>query len=65
MKYFELDTPSLLIDRAFHDSVSVGDKVRIIPVHICPACNLYAAAYLIEGDEVVRALPIACRGKLQ
>ena len=59
------DEHAILNDRAFHDSVSVGDKVRIIPVHICPVCNLYDAAYLIDGDEVVKSLPIACRGKLQ
>ena len=59
------DEHAILNDKAFHDSVSVGDKVRIIPVHICPVCNLYETAYLISGDEVVRELPIACRGKLQ
>lgn len=45
--------------------VAVGDKVRIIPVHICPVCNLYERAYLISGDEVVQELDIAARGKLQ
>lgn len=40
-------------------------KVRIIPVHICPVCNLYERAYLISGDEVVQELDIAARGKLQ
>ena len=59
------DEHAILNDKAFHDAVQVGDKVRIIPVHICPVCNLYETAYLISGDEVIRALPIACRGKLQ
>lgn len=59
------DEHAILNSKAFHDSVSVGDKVRIIPVHICPVCNLYEKAYLIDGDEVVCELPIACRGKLQ
>ena len=59
------DEHAILNDKAFHDAVQVGDKVRIIPVHICPVCNLYETAYLISGDEVVRELPIACRGKLQ
>ena len=59
------DEHAILNDKAFHDAVQVGDKVRIIPVHICPVCNLYETAYLIDGDEVVRKLPIACRGKLQ
>lgn len=51
--------------RRSRDSVAVGDKVRIIPVHICPVCNLYERAYLISGDEVVQELDIAARGKLQ
>ena len=59
------DEHAILNNKAFHDSVSVGDKVRILPVHICPVCNLYETAYLIDGDEVVGELPIACRGKLQ
>ena len=59
------DEHAILNDKAFHDNVSIGDKVRIIPVHICPVCNLYETAYLLDGDEVVKALPIACRGRLQ
>ena len=49
----------------FRETVSVGDKVRIIPVHICPVCNLYERAYLISGDEIVQELDTAARGKLQ
>ena len=59
------DEHAIVNDRAFHDRVQVGDKVRIIPVHICPVCNLYDRAYLISGDEVVQELEIACRGKLR
>ena len=59
------DEHAIINDRAFHDSVQIGDKVRIIPVHICPVCNLYDRAYLISGDEVVQELEIACRGRLQ
>ena len=39
--------------------------MEIIPVHICPVCNLYEKAYLVSGGEVVEELPILCRGKLQ
>ena len=58
------DEHAILYDRKFHDSVEIGDKVRIIPVHICPVCNLYETAYLISGDEVIRDIPVLCRGKL-
>lgn len=59
------DEHAIINNRRFHDAVNVGDKVRIIPVHICPVCNLYDTAFLVSGDEVVGELPIACRGKLQ
>ena len=59
------DEHAIIHDPAFRDSVAVGDKVRIIPVHICPVCNLYERVYLISGDEVVQELDIAACGKLQ
>ena len=59
------DEHAIILNEAFREKTSVGDKVRVIPVHICPVCNLYDRAYLISGDEVVKELPIACRGKLQ
>ncbi len=46
-------------------SLNIGDKVRIIPNHVCPTCNLYDKIYLIRKDEVVEELPILCRGKSQ
>ena len=59
------DEHAIILDRAFHDRVQIGQKVRVIPVHICPVCNLYDQAYLISGDDVVQTLPIPGRGKLQ
>lgn len=60
------DEHAIIYDRTFHDSVNIGDKVRIIPVHICPVVNLYDKAYLInDKDEIVEVLQVACRGKLQ
>ena len=58
------DEHAILYDREFHDRVNIGDKVRIIPVHVCPVCNLYDRAYLVSGGEVVKELAVACRGKL-
>ena len=59
------DEHAIILNRDFREQVSVGDKIRVIPVHICPVCNLYDTAYLISGQEVVEELSIACRGKLQ
>ena len=45
--------------------VDVGDKIEIIPSHICPTVNLYDKAYLVSGGKVLAELPIDCRGKSQ
>lgn len=58
------DEHAIIYDRAFREAVRVGDLVRVIPVHICPVCNLYDSAWLISGNEVVREIPVSCRGKL-
>ena len=57
------DEHAIIYSCEFRDGTRIGDKVRIIPVHICPVCNLYEKAYLIDGDEVVAKLNVACRGK--
>jgi D-serine deaminase-like pyridoxal phosphate-dependent protein len=43
----------------------VGDRVRIIPNHICVAVNLHENAYGIRGDTVEEVWPVDARGKLQ
>ncbi len=59
------DEHAVIEDRAFHDAVRIGDKLRVIPVHICPVCNLYDSLYLVKGDEVTAELEISCRGKMR
>lgn len=59
------DEHAILYDRSFHDAVQIGDRVRIIPVHICPVCNLYDQAYLVSRTTVLKELPVLCRGKQQ
>lgn len=59
------DEHAIIYHKQFHDSIEIGDKVEIIPVHICPACNLYDTAYFVENGEVVEEVPILCRGQLR
>lgn len=59
------DEHTIILDKEFCEMVEIGDKLRIIPVHICPVCNLYDEAYLVSGDEVVDVLEVAGRGKIQ
>ena len=59
------DEHAIINNREFREKVRLGDKVRIIPVHICPVSNLYNSAYLVSGDEVISELEIGARGKLK
>ncbi|MDA8193781.1 MAG: alanine racemase [Thermaerobacter sp.] len=42
--------------------LSIGDRLRVIPNHVCTMINLHDAVYLVEGDAVVGRLPITGRG---
>jgi len=59
------DEHTIFNDVRLHDTVTIGDTIRIIPNHICPVVNLYDEACLVLGDEVIRRVPILCRGKTQ
>lgn len=43
----------------------VGERVRIIPNHICVAMNLHECVYGIRGDVVEQTWRVEGRGKLQ
>lgn len=58
------DEHAIIYNSTFRYAVQIGDKVRIIPVHICPVCNLYESAWLISGDEIIEEMPVLARGKL-
>lgn len=59
------DEHAIIYDKDFRNRVKVGDKVEIIPNHICPVCNLYEKAYLVNKDNVIKEIPILCKGKQQ
>ena len=42
----------------------VGDKVTVIPNHICPCINLQSYIYWREEGEAPRPLPVEARGKV-
>jgi D-serine deaminase-like pyridoxal phosphate-dependent protein len=41
----------------------VGERVRIVPNHVCVSVNLQEALYGVRGDEVVETWPVAGRGR--
>lgn len=44
---------------------AVGDRVTVIPNHICPCVNLQESIWWAELDEPLRPLPVDARGKIQ
>lgn len=58
------DEHGIIYDREFREKIQIGDKVEIIPNHICPVCNLYDKAYLISDGKVVGELKVSARGRL-
>lgn len=59
------DEHGIVLDQRLHDSLSLGDKIEIIPNHICPAVNLYDRAYLVSQGRTLRILPVEGRGRIQ
>ncbi|MDQ3923710.1 MAG: alanine racemase [Actinomycetota bacterium] len=47
-----------------HD-FGVGDRVQIVPNHICSTVNLHNKVYLLNEDSTVQALEVAARGKVR
>jgi D-serine deaminase-like pyridoxal phosphate-dependent protein len=45
--------------------VQVGDRVAIVPNHICPAINLASFVTVVEGGRVAGRWPVAARGLVQ
>ncbi len=56
------DEHAVVIDDEFYSKINIGDKVEIIPNHICPAVNLYDYFFLIK-QEGYKKIIIECRGK--
>ena len=46
------------------DRVRIGDRLEVIPLHVCTCVNLFDAAIGVRGDAVVEEIPIAGRGKV-
>jgi D-serine deaminase-like pyridoxal phosphate-dependent protein len=44
---------------------SIGDRLRVIPNHICVAVNLHEKLYGVRGEDVEEVWKVEGRGKLQ
>lgn len=45
-------------------NLKLGDKLRVIPNHICPCINLHDQVFVVSGDRVVEQWKVAGRGKV-
>jgi D-serine deaminase-like pyridoxal phosphate-dependent protein len=51
--------------RAGADDVRIGDRLEVIPLHVCSTVNMFDEASGIRDGEVVRTFAIAGRGKMR
>ena len=50
---------------AYGHTFAVGDRVRIIPNHVCVAMNLHERVYGVRGGQLETVWNVEARGKLQ
>ncbi|MDZ7706405.1 MAG: alanine racemase [Trueperaceae bacterium] len=46
------------------EDLVVGQRVRIVPNHVCPVVNLFDRLIVVRDGEVTRVLPVATRGRV-
>ena len=56
-----------MIDLAGYDGpgVRIGQRLRIVPNHVCVTVNMHETAHGVRGDSVERSWAVEARGKLQ
>ena len=42
----------------------VGDRLRIVPNHVCPVTNLFDRVIIARGDRVLGSAWVDARGKV-
>jgi D-serine deaminase-like pyridoxal phosphate-dependent protein len=43
----------------------IGDRVRVVPNHVCPVSNLFDRVVLIDGDRLVGSAKVDARGMVR
>lgn len=73
-KYFGYvqDRPELVLDDLSEEHghvllpgghpIQIGDRLRVVPNHICPSINLQERVYVVDGEQVVDEWIVAGRG---
>jgi len=47
------------------DSLKIGDRIKIMPPHVCTVINLTDSVTIVEGDQVVDQWTVDARGRVQ
>ena len=42
----------------------IGERVRVIPNHVCPVSNLFDAVHFVDGSTVLERVAVAARGRM-
>jgi len=42
---------------------AIGERLRVVPNHVCPVSNLHDEVYAYRGGRLAAVLPVAARGK--
>ena len=49
--------------KKIRDKLEIGDKLELIPAHVCPTMNLYDFYYLKSDNKIINKWKILARGK--
>ena len=47
------------------DRLAIGERVRLVPSHICPVLNLADEVTVVRGDKVTDTWKVAARGRVR
>jgi D-serine deaminase-like pyridoxal phosphate-dependent protein len=46
------------------ERVRIGDRIRVVPNHVCPCINLQDRVYIVAGEQVLDEWDVAGRGRV-
>ncbi len=66
-RFHKMNEEHGMIDLSKHDGppARIGQRLRIVPNHVCVTVNMHERAHGIRGESVERSWPVEGRGKLQ
>jgi D-serine deaminase-like pyridoxal phosphate-dependent protein len=50
---------------ASREKPRIGERVTIVPNHVCVVSNLFDSVYAVQDGQVVREIPVAARGMVR